>query len=98
MEYPIGIAIDNSDRVCVGECGRVSVLTSNGECVRSLGRENGEFANTRGLAVSSIGVLYVSDGNTVQVVTRGLLSNKALLILTSSLVFLLALLWSKYIC
>ena len=99
LEYPVGIATDNSDRVYVGECGHVSVLTPQGECMRTLDRETGGFARTCGLAVSSIGVLYVSDGNGVHVVTKTLFSSKVLSILLAiicGIVFIIAMLLARH--
>ncbi len=64
---PIGITIDTSDRVYVGDCNhRISVFTSEGQFVTSFGREGkepGEFEYHCGLAVDVSGVVYVCDSN-----------------------------------
>lgn len=99
LEYPVGIAIDSNDRVYIGECGRVSVLTPQCDHRRTLDRETGKFANISGMAVSSIGVLYLSDGNGVHVVTKTLFSFKVLAILLTLIcgfAFFITLLWAKH--
>lgn len=64
--YHIGVAVDHRERVYVCESGHVSVFTSKGEFVKSVGKTNGRFTNPRGLSVSSAGVIFVCDSSGVQ--------------------------------
>ena len=73
LNGPCGIAIDTSGMVYVSEDGndRVSVFTSDGQFLTSVGRRGtgpGEFISPYGLAVDN-GVVYVCDfiNNRVQI-------------------------------
>ena len=65
LNQPLGIAIDARDMVYVSDGNyHVSVFTSGGEFVTSLGREGmgeGKFNYPLGVAIDSCGVVYVCD-------------------------------------
>ena len=68
LDWPSGIAIDSNDMVYVSEWSgnRVSVFTSEGQFVTSLGKP-GELYNPVKLAVDSSGVVYVCDDDNKRV-------------------------------
>ncbi len=67
LDYPNSIAIDNSDRVYVGDWNhRISLFTSEGQFLTSFGRKGEgpqEFQYSRGLVVDVSGVVYVCAYN-----------------------------------
>ncbi len=73
LTLPVSIAIDASDKIYVchsNDC--VSVFDSEAKCLASFGKfgdELGEFKYPHGIALSDVGVVYVSDrdNNRVQV-------------------------------
>ena len=70
LNSPPAVAIDTNNLVYVSESGnhRVSVFTSEGQFVVSLGKMGqglGELKCPRGLAVDDSGVVYVSDNNRI---------------------------------
>ena len=68
LEWPCGITIDSNDIVYVSEWSgnRVSVFTSEGQFVTSLGKP-GELHHPEKLAVDSSGVVYVCDDDNKRV-------------------------------
>ena len=65
MSGPIGICVDRQDRVWVGSTNhRVQQFTGDGKFLRGIGGEGtepGQFHLPHGLALDTLGCLYVSD-------------------------------------
>ena len=65
MEYPAGIATDDSDNIYVSSCHKLQKFTSSGElikCIGQWGSKEGEFNDPRGVTLSDNQV-YVCDRN-----------------------------------